>query len=386
MNDRPSLRATLGEHEPPPIGSRIRKLAETNNAERNAPRDRLTPIPWSAIHLLPKRTSLITGLLDCGSMSLVYGPSGCGKTFFVLDMGAHLALGWEWREREVKQGAVVYIAAEGGLGLEERLTAFRHHHDADVEGVPFYIIPEPIDLCHSPADTKLLLERIAALPADPPLGLIVVDTLSRAMSGGNENSPDDMGAFVRNCDQLRMETKAAVLVIHHAGKDDSRGARGHSLLKAAADTEIEVAKNEGTGLGTATVTKQRDYRGGEALAFRLDQIEIGEDRVACVLVPAEGSPAAATARKGGRLTKGAQIAQRALRKALDEAGSVPPTSNHIPANTPTVSLELWRKYAYGLGISGSDEARARQLAFSRSSEALFAASLVGTWQGQCWSV
>jgi hypothetical protein len=386
MNDRPNLRAVLGEHKPPPIGSRIAEFAETKNAERNAPRDRLTPIPWSAIHLLPKRSPLIDGLLDCGGMSLLYGFSGCGKTFFALDLSAHVALGWEWRGREVKSGAVVYIAAEGGLGLEERLTAFRHHHDTEIEGVPFYIIPEPIDLCRSTEDTKILLERIAALPAQPPLSLIVVDTLSRAMSGGNENSPDDMGAFVRHCDRLRMETKAHVLVIHHAGKDDSRGARGHSLLKAAADTEIEVAKSETTGLGTATVTKQRDYRGGESLAFRLEPIDINDDRTACVLVPTDESPATSKTRKGTRLTKGAQIAQRALRKALDEAGVIPPTSNHIPPNTPTVSLELWRKYAYGLGISGSDEARAKQLAFSRSSEALFAAGLVGTWQGQCWSV
>jgi hypothetical protein len=281
---------------------------------------------------------------------------------------------------------VAYIAAEGGLGLEERLTAFRHHHDISTEGVPFYIIPEPIDLCRSPNDTKLLLERIAELPADTELALIVVDTLSRAMAGGNENSPDDMGAFVRHCDLLRMKTRAHVLVIHHAGKDDSRGARGHSLLKAAADTEIEVAKSEATGLGTATVTKQRDYRGGETLAFRLDQIEIGEDRTACVLVPSDESPSSAKTRRGARLTKGAQIAQKALRIALDEAGTVPPSSNHIPTNTRTVSLELWRKYAYGLGISGSDEARARQLAFRRSSESLFAASLVGTWQGQCWPI
>jgi RecA/RadA recombinase len=351
-----------------------------NGADR---RERLKLIPWSAIHLLPKREGLITGLLDCGSMSLVYGPSGCGKTFLVLDMTAHLALGWEWREREVKQGAVIYIAAEGGLGLEERLTAFRQQHEISAEGVPFYIIPEPIDLCRSPNDTKLLLERIAVLPSNPPLALIVVDTLSRAMSGGNENSPDDMGAFVRHCDQLRMKTKASVMVIHHAGKDDSRGARGHSLLKAAADTEIEVAETA-TGLRTATVTKQRDYRGGDVFAFTLEPIEI-EDRTACVLVPAD-KPTPSTTKKGGRLTKGAQIALKALRMAVNEAGTIPPTSNHIPDSTKTVSLNLWRGYAYQLGISGSDEARARQLAFKRSAEALIASNLAGTWNEQCWPI
>jgi RecA-family ATPase len=51
------------------------------------------------------------------------------------------------------------------------------------------------------------------------------------MAGGNENAPDDMGALVRNIDRLRAETGAAVLLVHHTGKDTSRGARGHSLAR-----------------------------------------------------------------------------------------------------------------------------------------------------------
>ena len=58
-------------------------------------------------------------------MSVFYGASGCGKTFLALDLAAHVALGWNWRERKLKQGTVIYIAAEGGLGIEERLTGFR---------------------------------------------------------------------------------------------------------------------------------------------------------------------------------------------------------------------------------------------------------------------
>jgi hypothetical protein len=49
-----------------------------------------------------------------------------------------------------------------------------------------------------------------------------------------------------------------------------------------------------------------------------------------------------------------------------------------------VSLNLWREYAYARGISGSDEARAKQQAFKRGAESLFASGMVGTWQEQCW--
>ena len=45
-------------------------------------------------------------------------------------------------------------------------------------------------------------------------------------AGGNENGADDMGAFVRHCDRLRAQSRAHVLIIHHAGKDEGRGAAG----------------------------------------------------------------------------------------------------------------------------------------------------------------
>ena len=345
--------------------------------EPSAPRERLKLVPWSAIHLLPKRESLVDDLLDAGGFSVVFGASGAGKTFFVQDLSAHITLGWEWRGRQVKQGAVVYIAAEGGSGFTERLTAFRHHHEVETEGVAFYVIAEPINLCQADEDTKLLVSRIEELESPPVL--IVVDTLSRSLAGGNENASDDMGAFVQRCDKLRATSGAHVMVIHHTGKDDNRGARGHSLLKAAADTEIEV--RDGGAVKTATVTKQRDLPGGESFPFKLQPIDV-EERQACVLVPADASQAGA---KGNRkpLSKAASIALKALRKAADEVGTIPPASNTIPANTKTVSEDQWRKTAYALGISTGGD-RAQQGAFQRGSQALIADEMAVAWMGHYW--
>src|SRR5680860_161577 len=108
-------------------------------------RERLRLIPWSEIRLPAKRDALIEGLLDVGSFSIVFGASGSRKTFLAIEIACHVALGWEWRGRVVKQGAVVYIAAEGGGGFGERLTAFKHHHDVDTEGVPLHVIGEAPD-------------------------------------------------------------------------------------------------------------------------------------------------------------------------------------------------------------------------------------------------
>jgi hypothetical protein len=361
-------------------------LADAWSSKPAEPKQRLVPIPWSKIHCLPRREAVIGGLLDRGAMSVVYGGSNTGKTFLTLDLGACIALGLEWRGRKVQSGAVVYIAAEGGLGIEERLTAYRLHHNVKAEGVPLYIIPEPIDMCRADTDVALLLKRIGELPKEPPLELIVVDTLSRAMSGGNENSPDDMGRFVRHCDHLRIETHAHVLVIHHSGKDDSRGARGHSLLKAAADTEIEVSKSETTGIGRATVAKQRDHAGGDTFGFSLHSVEIGRNAdnsliTSCVVVATEQP---VEERKRGSIPKAAQTALRALVEALDEQGKPAPASQRIPNGVKTVSVDCWRAQAYRRGISTSSEERARQQAFKRASEYLIGATQVLSWDGLVW--
>jgi hypothetical protein len=95
------------------------------------------------------------------------------------------------------------------------------------------------------------------------------------MHGGDENSGEDMGAVVRHADLIRVQTGAHVMFIHHCGKDAARGARGHSSLRAACDTEIEVSGKEGTR--TAKVTKQRDFACGDAFGFDLEAVTLGTD-------------------------------------------------------------------------------------------------------------
>lgn len=351
-----------------------------------AQRQRLIPIPWSEIHSLPRREPIIGGLLDRAAMSVVFGGSNTGKTFFTLDLSACIALNREWRGRKVRHGAVVYIAAEGGLGIEERLTAYRLHHNVKAAGVPLYVIPEPIDLCKSDADVNLLLQRLATLPAIPPIELIVVDTLSRALAGGNENGADDMGAFVRHCDRLRAESRAHVLIIHHAGKDEGRGARGHSLLRAAADTEIEVTKGEAK-VATAVVVKQRDRLSGDKFSFVLEPFEIGQDEegaavTSCIVVVTDKP--AETAKKAS-LPKAAAIALRALAEAVNEQGKPSTTgAPQIPSTVKVVSQDEWRQQSYRRGISSSEEVRAKQVAFKRASEYLIGTSRVGSWDGNVW--
>jgi hypothetical protein len=105
--------------------------------------------------------------------------------------------------------------------------------------------------------------------------LIVIDTLAASSPGADENAAKDMGKVIEHCKQLHKATGATVLLIHHSGKDESKGARGWSGLRAAADAEIEVNRNGDNRI--ATVKKLKDGEDGAKFGFKLMPVEIGID-------------------------------------------------------------------------------------------------------------
>lgn len=185
---------------------------------------------------------LIDGVLPEGCFACIIGPPASLKSFLVLDFGLRIANGSEWQGREVKQGPVVYIAGEGQAALTNRTVGWTDSKGGS-DDAPFLTVPESVAMPTGQLDE--LLGLIRTLPAPPVL--IVLDTLARNFGAGDENSSTDMGAFVRACDRLRQETGAAVLVVHHTGKDVEKGARGSSALTGAADCIIAV-KRKGDSL------------------------------------------------------------------------------------------------------------------------------------------
>jgi len=214
---------------------------------------------------------LVLGFLDCGAMSVLYGDSNVGKTFVALDIAASVASGRTWNGRRVKKGLVVYVAAEGSRGIYKRIEAWRRSREIAEGSVKLALVPCPVDLRSLQGDTKPLADLVRKAEADfgEPAVLIVVDTLSRALAGGDENSSVDMGAFIQNCDRLRFATSTHLMVIHHTGKNKAAGARGWSGVRAAIDTEIEIADR------TISVRKQRDIEPAQDIRFDLRQVPLG---------------------------------------------------------------------------------------------------------------
>lgn len=251
---------------------------------------------------------LVEDLLTDGATSVIYGASNSGKTFFALDLAAHVATGRKWQGKEVEQGAVLYIALEGTQGAVNRIKAMKMRSILPEEGAPIYVCSSPVnllDLNHPAAITRMI--QNVNDEAILPVRFVIIDTMARAMAGGDENSGKDMGAAVKTIDLVRAETQAHICIIHHCGKDAAKGARGHSSLRAAIDTEIELVHPEGGKYRTATVVKQRDLAPIPPLCFSLDTVEVGRTRrgkpITSCVVKAEDSMMAHTRGKAGAKKK-----------------------------------------------------------------------------------
>jgi hypothetical protein len=347
-----------------------------------APAAPLTPrqlqfTSFAKIQLSTASRYLIKGILPNVGLVVVWGAPKCGKSFFVFDMVAHVAAGWEYRGRRVKQRAVVYFALEGQEGFVARIEAFRQVHC--VSDIPFYLSADRIVL---PQDGVAVVRSIKDQFPDVKPGIVVLDTLNRSISG-SENDPSDMGQYVRAADLIRAEFGCIVIVIHHCGVEGGRP-RGHTSLTGAADAQIAVRRNEAEDI-VATVEFMKDGPQGETVVSSLEQIIVGNDNdgdaiTSCVVRPAEGPKTTSKSKVSGATA----MALRILHDTIIEEGEVPLANTHIPPNTRTIPEKTWRENCYARMSQDDTTQTARQKAFVRASNALQAKQLIGKYGDHIW--
>ena len=338
-------------------------------------------VPFEKIRPASTSAYLIRGLIPREGLVVVWGPPKSGKSFWIYDAVMHIALGWEYGRRRTTQGTVVYLAAEGERGLGARTEAFRRERLAEeAEPVPFYLLCTRIDLA---TDHALLIADIRAQLGETGCAAIVIDTLNRSI-GGSESDDGDMGAYVKGADAIREAFGCAVIIVHHCGVNDKRP-RGHTSLTGAADAQIAIARDPSDAI-IATVEYMKDGEAGAGIRSMLRKVILdpdddGEEVTSMVIEPADGAPVAKTK---PRATGAAQIALDLLRKAITEAGSPVPASNHIPAGVQVAAVETWRRYCYaGLPVDGKTQ-DAKLKAFNRACTKLRASGLIGLWGEHVW--
>ena len=125
----------------------------------------------------------------------------------------HVALGWEYRGRRVKQGCVVYCALEGAQGFRARVEAFRREKlAANASSPPFHLMASALNLV---ADQAAFLDALRAQLGEEKPVVVVIDTLNRSLAG-SESDDKDMAAYVRAADAIRDAFDCAVVIVHFA--------------------------------------------------------------------------------------------------------------------------------------------------------------------------
>jgi putative DNA primase/helicase len=249
-------------------------------------------------------------VLPAHGLASVYGPSGSGKSFLALDAAAAIADGAEWFGYRVKPAPVVYCALEGEAGFRVRVAAWE---EAKGRRLPagLRLVLQSFKL----TDPQDVADLSAAVLTAGAGAVVILDTLNRAAPEADENASADMGRILEAAKALQRLTGGLVLVVHHTGKDATRGLRGHSSLFAALDAAVEVTR-EGDRREWK-VAKAKDGQDGAGHPFRLDVVDLGEDDegetvTSCVIAPDE-SPQDVTR---SRLPKGGN--QKVVLDALGE--------------------------------------------------------------------
>ena len=220
---------------------------------------------------MPPPEWLVHEMIGQESLSVIYGDPGAGKSFIALDMALRVAHGMEWHGLATKATGVLYIAGEGARGIGKRVKGWRRKHEMEGVDAPFLLLPVAVQMLDDKQRTKLIRTINAAIErAGFAIGLIVIDTVSRALAGADENGQESMSAFVSACDQIKLHTGGAVLGVHHSGKDKEKGMRGSTVLLGGCDASIKVTKAE--QIVTLKTEKQKDAEEAEPIYMEMEKI------------------------------------------------------------------------------------------------------------------
>jgi len=209
----------------------------------------------------------LKGVFPHEGLAALYGPSASGKSFLATDLSVALAEGNHWFGMRTTQSKVIYVALEGESGFKNRVAAWELENKRSLPANMFMVM-QPFQITN-PADVNNLA---ATIPHD---SVVIVDTLNRAAPTSDENSSKEMGEILQACKWLQGLIGGLVVLVHHTGKDTTKGARGHSSFFAALDGAIEVEKSNDKR--SWSIAKAKDGQDGKCFLFNLKVHNLGKD-------------------------------------------------------------------------------------------------------------
>ncbi len=225
---------------------------------------------------IPAGKAVIPGLLSRNSVAFLYGESGTYKSFIAMAAALGIASGQGAWGRKAEQGITVYIAGEGQHGLNARVAAWLKATGSS-STIPFLLGNQAVNMLDpSSVDALMLALQHYQSALNLPISLVILETMATCFGDGDENLSRDERKYMEGCARIAKAFTCPVLTVHHQGKDNGRGLRGHSSLRANADTVIRVRRGDQPVTVSAEVEKQKDGQAFTSI-FRLDAVDLGVD-------------------------------------------------------------------------------------------------------------
>ena len=262
----------------PDLGWEEEPVVEHTNVRRLLDPDAVSTLPQfrtlslTDLDNLPDPEWLVENVIPQDAMTTVYGAPGSTKSFYALDIACSIAAGHAFNGAAVKKGKVIYCVGEGLRGMKWRIEAWKlAHPEADIDALNknLIILPRAVLLLDK-TEAAMLTNTAEAIHGEVPLRMFIIDTLARALTGGDENSAQDVGLAIHVCETVRAKTGASPLIVHHSGAEGSRE-RGSTALRGATDTTIHMAHDETEGIITVTCKKMKDGEPFAPARFTLKQ-------------------------------------------------------------------------------------------------------------------
>lgn len=342
-----AIRAELGavEAQAQPLPpTEYNAKAGTNGIDvRQTPLNELVFKTAQEILAEPRPAWIIRGLIQERTLNLIVSEPKSFKTFFALDMAAHLHVdssGCQWQGMDIRKfNNVFYLCLEGHPA--NRIRAWEIHNGRQFPNVQIYN-----------GSFHMVRNYQALFTAVPNDSILFLDTLSASISGLDENAAKDMSNVTADLYKLIHEKNVTIIVIHHMGKDGSKGARGSSVLLGNVDSQIHIKKigNDKIKVVAKVIREEKD---GEEWIFQRVIYEVGIDEdgspiTSCALRHLVGEVSHEKDRKLNMETAPRQNGINSLRKALNANNGNP------------VSVDAWRTYFYAGSTADSRENKKKE--------------------------
>lgn len=219
-------------------------------------------------------------------VTLISAEPKAGKTLVSQTLAMHIAAGVDLGDIKVyERRPVLYFALESQVAIKKRLSAWRAAHDPNNDLLtdatfPFYVSEMPVNLMQKEVRQDMA-KRICAADkwfqkeGAAPLGAIVIDTLTKAMPGGDQNSVEDTSQVFEIIQEVRaLGVRAPIVFIHHNRKDGV-GPRGSGNIQAEPDTLLSLSKNADTAQLSLRIYMARSIEEDTEFLFDIKSVNLG---------------------------------------------------------------------------------------------------------------